>query len=119
VITHPDKLLFPQDGITKGELASYYDLISPAMLPHICGRPITMERYHRGIGEKGFFQKDVSKGFPEWLKRVDVPKKGGSVHHPLVCDAHSLVWLARTALLYTFGRRARRTCTIQTSWCSI
>ena len=93
MITHPEKVLFPEDGITKGELASYYEAIAPFMLPHLCGRPVTMERYHRGIGEKGFFQKDVSKGFPEWLERVEVPKKGGTVHHPLVCDARSLLWL--------------------------
>jgi bifunctional non-homologous end joining protein LigD len=93
VITHPDKVLFPDEGITKGELASYYEAIAPSMLPHIRGRPVTMERYHRGIGEKGFFQKDVSKGFPEWLERVEVPKKGGKVHHPLVCDTRSLLWL--------------------------
>ncbi len=94
MITHPDKVLFPAEGITKGELAAYYGAIAPVMLPHLCGRPITMERYHRGIGEKGFFQKDVSKGFPEWLERVEVPKKGGTVHHPLACDARSLAWLA-------------------------
>jgi bifunctional non-homologous end joining protein LigD len=94
VITHPDKVLFPDDGITKGELASYYEAIAPSMLPHIRGRPVTMERYHRGIGEKGFFQKDVSKGFPEWLERVEVPKKGGTVHYPLVSDTRSLLWLA-------------------------
>lgn len=93
-ITHPEKVLFPDDGITKGELASYYEAIAPVMLPHICGRPVTLERYHRGIGEKGFFQKDVSKGFPDWLDRVEVPKKGGTVHHPLACDRRSLVWLA-------------------------
>jgi bifunctional non-homologous end joining protein LigD len=94
VITHPDKVLFPDDGITKGELASYYEAIAPAMLPHIHGRPVTMERYHRGIGEAGFFQKDVKKGFPEWLERVEVPKKGGTVHHPVVRDTRSLVWMA-------------------------
>jgi bifunctional non-homologous end joining protein LigD len=94
VITHPEKVLFPDDGITKGELAGYYEAIAPVMLPHLCGRPVTMERYHRGIGEKGFFQKDVSKGFPEWLQRAEVPKKGGTVHHPIVCDVRSLVWLA-------------------------
>src|ERR1051326_2372401 len=87
-------VLFPDDGITKGELASYYEEIAPFMVPHIRGRPITMERFHRGIGEKGFFQKDVSKGFPEWLERVEVPKKGGTVHHPLVSSARSLLWLA-------------------------
>jgi bifunctional non-homologous end joining protein LigD len=53
-----------------------------------------MERYPAGIGAPGFFQKDVSKGFPSWLKRVKVPKKGGSLHHALVTDTRSLVWLA-------------------------
>lgn len=94
VITHPEKILFPDDGITKGELASYYEAIAPFMLPHIVGRPVTMERYHRGIGVPGFFQKDVSKGFPTWLERVEVPKKGGTVHHPIVRDTRSLLWLA-------------------------
>ena len=94
MITHPEKVLFPGDGITKGELAAYYETIAPAMLPHILRRPVTMERFHRGIAEKGFFQKDVSKGFPEWLERVEVPKKGGTVHHPLVTDTRSLLWLA-------------------------
>src|SRR5882762_2998514 len=94
MISHPEKVLFPDDGITKGELAAYYEAIAPSMLPHIRGRPVTMERYHRGIGEKGFFQKDVSKGFPEWLERVEVPKKGGVVRHPVVNDTRSLLWLA-------------------------
>jgi bifunctional non-homologous end joining protein LigD len=87
-------VLFPEDGITKGELAAYYKAIAPSMLPHISGRPITMERFHRGIGAPGFFQKDVSKGFPSWLERVEVPKKGGTVHHPVVYDARALLWLA-------------------------
>lgn len=93
MITHPEKVLFPGEGITKGELALYYEAIAPFMLPHIRGRPVTMERY-RGIGEKGFFQKDVTKGFPDWLERVEVPKKGGTVHHPVVSDTRSLLWLA-------------------------
>ena len=82
-ITHPEKVLFPDDGITKGELAAYYEAIAPAMVPHIAGRPVTMECYPSGIDKKGFWQKDVSKGFPDWLERVEVPKKGGVVHHPL------------------------------------
>lgn len=94
MITHPDKVLFPDDGITKGELAAYYEMIAPVMVPHMRNRPVTMERYHRGIDAPGFFQKDVSKGFPEWLQRVEVPKKGGTVHHPVVTDARSLLWLA-------------------------
>jgi bifunctional non-homologous end joining protein LigD len=94
VITHPDKVLFPDDGITKGEIASYYEAIAPIMVPHIRARPVTMERYPAGIAKPGFIQKDVSKGFPPWLKRVEVPKKGGVVHHPLACDMRSLLWIA-------------------------
>lgn len=93
-ISHPEKVLFPDDGITKGELASYYEMIAPVMVPHVTGRPITMERYHRGIADEGFFQKSVTKGFPKWLERVEVPKIGGTVHHPIVTDTRSLMWLA-------------------------
>ena len=98
VITHPEKVLFPDDGITKGELAAYYEAIAPVMMPHIRARPVTMERYPTGIGRKGFWQKDVSKGFPAWLERVEVPKKGGTVHHPLIRDTQTcgvmLFWFA-------------------------
>jgi bifunctional non-homologous end joining protein LigD len=94
VITHPEKVLFPEEGITKGDLAAYYETVAPIMLPHIRRRPVTMERYPAGIGGQGFFHKDVSKGFPGWLERVEVPKKGGTVHHPIVSDTRSLLWLA-------------------------
>ncbi len=86
--------MFPDDGITKGELAAYYEIVAPVMLPHIRGRPVTMERFHRGIGAPGFFQKNVEKGFPAWLERVDAQKKDGVVHHPIVTDARGLLWLA-------------------------
>lgn len=85
--------MFPNAGITKGELADYYELVAPVMIPHLRGRPVTMERYHRGIGAKGFFQKNVEKG-PAWLERVAVPKKDGVVNYPVVNDARGLMWLA-------------------------
>jgi bifunctional non-homologous end joining protein LigD len=94
VITHPDKVLFPDDGITKGELAAYYETVARVMLPHVRGRPVTMDRYPDGIGQPGFLQKNVVKGFPGWLRRVEVPKKGGTVHYPLADDTRSLLWLA-------------------------
>jgi bifunctional non-homologous end joining protein LigD len=93
VITHPEKVLFPEDGITKGDLAAYYEKMAPVILPHLRGRPVTMERYPAGIGKKGFWQKDVSKGFPAWLERIEVPKKGGVVHHAVVTDLRSLLWI--------------------------
>lgn len=91
-ITHADKVLFPDDGITKGELAAYYEAVAPVMLPHVRRRPVTMERFPEGIARPGFIQKDVSKGFPEWLERVTVPKKGGVVHYPLITSVRSLLW---------------------------
>ena len=94
MITHPEKVLFPGDGITKGEVAAYYEWIAPIMLPHLRGRPVTMERYPAGVAAKGFWQKSVTKGFPEWLERVAVPKKNGVVHHPLIDDTQALLWMA-------------------------
>ena len=93
-ISHPEKVMFPDDGITKGELAAYYELVAPMMLPHLEGRPITLERFHRGIGEKGFFQKNVAKGAPAWLERVAVPKTDGVVNYPVVREIRGIMWLA-------------------------
>jgi bifunctional non-homologous end joining protein LigD len=92
-ITHPDKVMFPDDGITKGDLAAYYQDVAPVMLPHIVGRPVTMERFHRGIGDKGFFQKNVAKP-PPMIETVAVPKKDGVVNYPVVSDASGLLWMA-------------------------
>src|SRR5262249_29554794 len=94
VITHPDKLLFPADGLTKGDLAAYYEAVAPVMVPHLRARPVTMERYPAGIDAKGFMHKSVVKGFPEWLERIEVPKKDGVVHYPLITDVRSLLWTA-------------------------
>ena len=107
MITHPEKVMFPDDGITKGDLAAYYDALAPVLLPHLSGRPITMERYPSGIGRKGFWQKDVSRGFPTWLERVEVPKKDGVVHHPIVTDVRSLLWITNqnTITQHVWGSR--------------
>ena len=85
--------MFPDEGITKGDLAAYYEAVAPLILPHLFGRPLTMERYPQGIGAKGFWQKDVSKGFPEWLQRVEIPKKDGVVNYPVITDQRSLMWV--------------------------
>ena len=94
MISHPEKILFPDAGITKGEVAAYYELVASAMVPLIKGRPVTMERYPSGIGGQGFMQKNVVKGFPSWLERIEVPKKGGVVNYPLVNTEQDLLWLA-------------------------
>ena len=110
MITHPEKVMFPDDGITKGDLAEYYETVADVMVPHLRGRPITMERFPSGLGAKGFLQKDVVKGFPAWLERVEAPKKGGTVHYPLAGDRRSLQWLANqnTITMHVWPSRAPR-----------
>jgi bifunctional non-homologous end joining protein LigD len=93
-LTHPTKVLFPKDGITKEDVAVYYRDVAPRMVGLVKDRPVSMQRFNRGIDHEGFFQKNVEKGAPPWVKRVRVGKRGGSVNHVLANDAATLVWLA-------------------------
>jgi bifunctional non-homologous end joining protein LigD len=93
-ISHPEKVLFPEDGITKGELAEYYERVAQWMLPHIEGRPLSLQRFPAGIGQRGFFHKDAPDYFPAWVRRVEAPKHGGSVSHAIAGDTRTLVYLA-------------------------
>jgi bifunctional non-homologous end joining protein LigD len=92
-ITHPDKQLFPADGITKADLAGYYEAVAEWMVPHVRGRPLSMLRFPDGIEGQGFFHKNVPNHYPDWIRRVEVDKRGGTVVHALVCDADTLVYL--------------------------
>ena len=96
-ISRPEKVLFPEDGITKGELIEYYARIAPWMLPHLRDRPLTLERYPNGINTKRFFQKEVSSYFPNWIQRVTIEKVGGKVTHVVCNDTATLVYLANQA----------------------
>src|SRR5437868_487665 len=91
-----DRVLFPADGITKGDVINYYQRIAPVMLPHIENRPLMLQRFPNGIDEDGFFQKNIASYFPKWIKRVTVDKNGGTVTHAIANDADSLVYLANT-----------------------
>ena len=93
-LSHPGKVLFPADGITKADLAAHYRDVAPLMVPHVRGRPVSLQRFNNGIEAGGFFQKNVAKGRPDWVKSVRVGKRGGSLVHVLANDAATLVWLA-------------------------
>ena len=93
-ISNPDKLLFPDDGITKGELAGYYERVAERMLPHVRDRPVSMQRFPDGIARKGFFHKDAPDYFPDWIARAELPKAGGTVTHVLIENADTLLYLA-------------------------
>jgi bifunctional non-homologous end joining protein LigD len=92
-ITHPDKVLFPDDGITKADLASYYERVAEWMLPHVKDRPVSMQRFPDGIGKQGFFHKDIPDHFPEFVRRVEVPKANGTVTHAITTGPDTLVYL--------------------------
>ena len=98
-ITSPGKILFPEDGITKRDLIDYYRRIAPWILPHLRGRPLTMERYPDGIDQPGFFQKAAPLYYPRWIETVTVKKVGGTVRHVVCDDAATLVYLANQACL--------------------
>jgi bifunctional non-homologous end joining protein LigD len=93
-ITHPDRVLFPADGITKGDLVDYYSGVADVMLPHLKGRPLTVQRFPRGIGEKGFIQQDFADSMPDWMGAAEVAKQDGTVVHPVAEHREALVWLA-------------------------
>lgn len=89
-----DKVLFPDAGLTKGDLIAHYRRVAPRMVPHMKGRPVSMQRFPDGIEGEGFYQKDAPDYFPDWIRRVRVEKKGGTVEHAICDDAATLVYLA-------------------------
>jgi bifunctional non-homologous end joining protein LigD len=98
-ISNPGKVLFPQAGVTKADLASYYERVAKHMLPHLRNRPVSMQRFPDGIDAGGFFHKDVPAHFPDWVRRVRVRKRGGSITHAIVRNTDTLVYLADQACI--------------------
>lgn len=94
---NPEKTLFPRPGLTKRDLAEYYERISETMLPHVRGRPVTMERYPDGIEADGFIQQEIPGHFPDWIARVTVDKEGGRTTHVVCDDRLTLVYLVDQA----------------------
>jgi bifunctional non-homologous end joining protein LigD len=98
-LSHPDKVLFPGDGVTKADLARYYADVADRMLPWLGDRPITMVRYPDGLDGQRFFQKNAPSYFPGWIRRVRVGKEGGEVEHVLCDKPATLVYLANQACI--------------------
>jgi bifunctional non-homologous end joining protein LigD len=98
-VTRTAKVLFPADGITKGDLIGYYRRIAPWMIPHLQDRPLAMERYPDGIDQPSFFHKAVPSYFPDWIKKVTVKKAGGTITHVVCNNEATLVYLANQACI--------------------
>jgi bifunctional non-homologous end joining protein LigD len=107
-VSKPDKVLFPDDAITKLDLATYYAAVAPAMVPLVHGRPLNLQRFPDGLGGKALFTQHAPKHFPDWIARATVPKRGGEVVHAVVERADTLVYLAGQACLTLHAWTSRR-----------
>lgn len=111
-IQRPGKVLFPGSGgtpeYTKGDLADYYRAVAPYLLPHLRGRPLTLERCPDGLDGQRFLQKNTPEHYPDWITRVEVAKEGGTVTHVVCDDTATLLHLADQACV-TLHRWLSRT----------
>jgi bifunctional non-homologous end joining protein LigD len=105
-LSNLDKPFWPEEGITKGDLISYYQRVAPVLVPHLRDRPFTMKRYPDGWQGKFFFQKDAPKGTPEWISTAsivvttrDKPRQRRRIDAPLVNDELALLWMVNMAAI--------------------
>jgi bifunctional non-homologous end joining protein LigD len=100
-VSNADRVVFPDDGITKGEVVAYYQAAAERMLPFMAGRALTVERYPKGIGEKGFMQKNAPDHFSdELIDRHEVPKEdGGSTEYPVLDTVEALAAFANLGVI--------------------
>ena len=98
-LSNPDKILFPRDGISKKEIALYYEQVSSVMLPYMVGRPIGLQRWPNGIDGEAWFEQNAPKKLPEIVRVVDVGQKHESKRKIVVDNAETLAWLANLAAL--------------------
>ena len=102
VISNRDKVLWPQDGYTKGDLIAYYRSVARWILPHLQGRPLTLQRYPDGIEGESFFEKHAPRGLPAWIPTVAVPSDSGrraAIDFVVCNDEPSLVYVANLAAI--------------------
>jgi bifunctional non-homologous end joining protein LigD len=93
-VSHPDRIVFPAVGVTKGELVEHYRTVASRMLPFLRGRPVSMQRVHDSVESQVFYQKAAPAFYPAWIHRATVPKTDGTVTHAVCEDAATLVYLA-------------------------
>ena len=92
--TNLDKIFWPAEGYTKGDLIAYYAAVADAILPHLRHRPVHFNRFPDGIDGKSFYQREVKQGTPDWVGRAAVPHDGQTVAHHVIDDRDSLLYAA-------------------------
>jgi bifunctional non-homologous end joining protein LigD len=104
VLSNLDKVLYPEAGFTKGQVLDYYTRIAPFLLPHLAGRPLTRKRYPNGVDAAFFFEKNVPRGLPEWIRTARLPTPGSTkdrdvIDFMIVDELATLVYVANLASL--------------------
>lgn len=109
-LTSPERVVYPEAGITKGEVARYYLAMAPRILPHVAGRPLSLVRCPRGLAARCFYQRHHGKGFPPSVRGVTVQQKDGPREHLVIDDADGLLALIQYGGLeiHPWGCRADR-----------
>ena len=107
-LTHPDRVLYPEQGLTKRGLAEYYVEVAHWMLPHVAGRPLSLVRCPSGQGKECFYQKHISKGLPENLREVMIEESEGEEPYPVLDGVEGLLALVQMNVLeiHPWGSRA-------------
>jgi bifunctional non-homologous end joining protein LigD len=98
-LTHPDRLLYPDDGITKLDLARYYAAVGDRAVPHLAGRPLTLVRCPDGQGKPCFYQKHLGKGAPAAIGHVDVPENGKTEAYPVIENLDGVIGLVQMSVI--------------------
>lgn len=99
-VTSAARVVYPEDGITKGEVVAYYEAVSEAMWPYLEDRTLTVERYPQGTGAKGFMQKNAPGHFKDDLVvRHQVPKEDGVTHYPVLVGRHAVAAFANLGVI--------------------
>ena len=99
-LTHPDKVLFPESGVTKAELAAYLDMAADRMGAHLFGRPVSLVRAPDGVGKQTFFQKHAMKGMPKEIKLIEIAESDGKPEEYITLpDATAIVSAAQISAL--------------------
>ncbi|HEX6805856.1 MAG TPA: non-homologous end-joining DNA ligase [Terriglobales bacterium] len=98
-LTNLEKVFYPSNGFTKGQLVDYYARIAPVLVPHLTNKPLTLKRYPNGVSEEPFFEKNATKHRPDWVKTVPVWSQGNQrdVNYILCNDLATLIWVANLA----------------------
>ena len=117
-LTNPDRLLYPKDGITKADVAAYYDAVGPALLNAIRDRALTLVHWNQGIEKQSWFQQDLGAMAEDWMTVAETPArtKKGMVRHLVVNSPRGLRWLAQNSVLEIHAWHSRVQSLTQPDW---